>query len=323
MEKNIHNLDELDSKLVQELEQNARVSYAALASKIGTSPPTVRRRIDKLVDSGVVMIGTMLNYVALGFRSLVVLGINAAPGTMNALARQLASINRIKYICITAGRYDLLALALYHSPEEYMRSFPGEIGCVLGSGRVEVMLSTKTIKRSWALLTHTNLGNFSSYSNFTPTALDLSVIRRLEEFPRASAKEIARSIGASFSSVRFSLYKIFEQDIVRILCIPDPTAFGYAANGITLIHANPSSLNTLTEELKMQPPVKLVALTFGAFDCMIWTNFQNPPQMSDFLAKDLGNMPGVIHYENLVALKTHKRSFTLFSEDKDIVDVHG
>lgn len=67
--------------------------------------------------------------------------------------------------------------------------------------------------------------------------------------------------------------------------------------------------------------MKLVALTFGAFDCIIWTNFHNPHEMSDFLTRDLGNIPGVIHYENLVILRIHKRDISLFGEDHDRRDV--
>ncbi len=310
-------LDELDTRLVKELEQDARVSYATLASKLGTSPPTVRRRLNRLVDSGVILIGTLSDHVALGYRILVVFGINAAPGTVNTIAGQLASINRTKYICLTAGRYDILAVALFRSPEEYMRLFPVEIGSILGNARVEIMLSARSIKRSWSVLTHTNHAPASSHLDFTPTDLDLSVIKGLEKFPRASVKELAEVIGGSVSSVRFSLSKLYDQEIVRTICIPDPAFFGYTTSGITLIKVHPSNLKTLTDELKRRPPVKLVSLTFGAFDCMVWSFHQNTSEMHNFVAQDLGNMPGVIHYETLVVLSRKKRSFTIFRETQD------
>lgn len=305
-------LDELDLMIVRELEQDARVSYATLASKLGTSPPTVRRRVNRLVDQGIIRIGTISDSAALGYNTALVLGINAPPGELSTLASRLACVDEIKYLWFTAGRYDLLAMALYQNPEEYIRSFSVEVGRILGNGRMETLLSVKTVKRSWSLLTHTDLAA-TSFSGDIPTDLDLSVIKGLEMSPRITAKDLAENIGASLPAVRSSLRKLTSQGIVRVVCIPDPGAFGYLANGVTLIKVHPSSLKSVTDKLKVDPSVKHMTLTFGAFDCMIWTTFQSAAEMSDFLAQDLGTIPGVMHYESLVCLRLQKISVNLLS----------
>ena len=307
-------LDELDLTIVRELEQDARASYAALASKLGTSPPTVRRRVNRLVDQGIIRISAISDSAALGYNTALVLGINAPPGELSTLASRLACVDEIKYLWFTAGRYDLLAMALYQNPEEYIRSFSVEVGRILGSGRMETLLSVKTVKRSWSLLTHTDLAA-TSFSGDIPTDLDLSVIKGLEMSPRITAKDLAENIGASLPAVRSSLRKLTSQGIIRAVSVTDPAAFGYNIRGVTLIQVHPSKLEALTNQLQVNSSVKQISLVLGAFNCMIWTSFQSSDEMGHFLIRELGNIPGVVHYESLVILRAQKASFNLASHE--------
>lgn len=47
-------LDDIDRALLEALTEDARASYAALGSRVGLSAPAVKRRVDRLVDRGVI-----------------------------------------------------------------------------------------------------------------------------------------------------------------------------------------------------------------------------------------------------------------------------
>ena len=47
-------LDEIDRKILKELQQDARVSYAELGRRVGLTTPAVIERVRKLEDSGVI-----------------------------------------------------------------------------------------------------------------------------------------------------------------------------------------------------------------------------------------------------------------------------
>jgi DNA-binding Lrp family transcriptional regulator len=47
-------LDELDERIVHELSQDARRSYAEIGAEVGLSAPAVKRRVDRLRAEGVV-----------------------------------------------------------------------------------------------------------------------------------------------------------------------------------------------------------------------------------------------------------------------------
>jgi len=47
-------LDEIDRGLLEALTEDGRASYAALGARVGLSAPAVKRRVDRLVDDGVI-----------------------------------------------------------------------------------------------------------------------------------------------------------------------------------------------------------------------------------------------------------------------------
>lgn len=47
-------LDEIDQRIVARLSEDGRASYAAIGAEVGLSAPAVKRRVDRLVDGGVI-----------------------------------------------------------------------------------------------------------------------------------------------------------------------------------------------------------------------------------------------------------------------------
>ena len=47
-------LDDIDRSLLDALTEDARASYAALGDRVGLSAPAVKRRVDRLVDRGII-----------------------------------------------------------------------------------------------------------------------------------------------------------------------------------------------------------------------------------------------------------------------------
>ena len=61
-------VDQLDFKILKELEINARASYVEIGKKIGLSPSSVRERIQKLEDSQIITgYKIALNHQKLGY----------------------------------------------------------------------------------------------------------------------------------------------------------------------------------------------------------------------------------------------------------------
>lgn len=50
----LHKLDDLDEKVLTCLTRDARATYAQIGNEVGLSAPAVKRRVDRLVDDGVI-----------------------------------------------------------------------------------------------------------------------------------------------------------------------------------------------------------------------------------------------------------------------------
>ena len=305
-------VDETDVMILRELGKDGRLSYKTLASKVGASRPTMRRRLKRLIDLKIATITPIVSFTTLGYGTIVILAINTPPGKVETTVKQLSSADSIRYMWTTAGRFDIMAVAMYQNPEEFLETFSEKIGTLPENIRIETLLTIRFVKSTWP---HLIGGIFAvdSKPSITLTELDFSILRGLEKSPRATVIELAKDIKEKSSSVRSSLRKLTSEGIVRVICIPDPSALGYTVEGITLVQVRMDNLKSLTDKLDALPFVRGIIFTFGAFNCMIWTSFQNSDQMSDFLSHDLGNMHGVVHFESLVILKWEKKNFNLLN----------
>jgi Lrp/AsnC family leucine-responsive transcriptional regulator len=66
--KNEEDIDEISWRLLEALQENARLSYAELARRVGLSPPSVAERMRRLEDIGVITgYGVRLDRSKLGY----------------------------------------------------------------------------------------------------------------------------------------------------------------------------------------------------------------------------------------------------------------
>ncbi|CAD0187246.1 Regulatory protein AsnC [Ruegeria sp. THAF57] len=102
-------MDEKDHQIISELRRNARVSLSALASVTGLSRVTVRSRMDRLVESGVIL-GFTINLKddlrKIPIRGMTMLGIEGV-GT-ERIKRTLRGFPEVIAIHATNGKWDLI-----------------------------------------------------------------------------------------------------------------------------------------------------------------------------------------------------------------------
>jgi Lrp/AsnC family transcriptional regulator for asnA, asnC and gidA len=100
-------LDDLSKQIIEQLQQDGRRSYAAIGKIVGLSEAAVRQRVQRLIDSGVMQIVAVTDPMSLGFRRQTMIGLRCT-GDLELVAGQLAAMDEIDYVVITAGSFDLL-----------------------------------------------------------------------------------------------------------------------------------------------------------------------------------------------------------------------
>ena len=61
-------LDEISKRIIEQLQQDGRRSYAAIGKAVGLSEAAVRQRVQRLLDGGVMQIVAVTDHLTLGFR---------------------------------------------------------------------------------------------------------------------------------------------------------------------------------------------------------------------------------------------------------------
>lgn len=100
-------LDETSKRIVEQLQQDGRRSYAAIGKAIGLSEAAVRQRVQRLIDAGVMQIVAVTDPMTLGFHRQTMIGIKCE-GDLERVADHLAGMDEIDYVVITSGSFDLL-----------------------------------------------------------------------------------------------------------------------------------------------------------------------------------------------------------------------
>jgi Lrp/AsnC family transcriptional regulator for asnA, asnC and gidA len=142
-------LDQLDLALMAALQRNSTESTASLAAKIGTSQPTVVRRMKRLLNEGVIRFVTMVSAAALGYNGNASIGIRVSPDRIKDVAEAVGDCRSVHTVSLCTGRYDVLAWVVFRERRDLMRILTEELGKIPGINAMETVTNLKTIKTAY------------------------------------------------------------------------------------------------------------------------------------------------------------------------------
>ena len=100
--------DDISKQIIEQLQEVGRRSYAAIGKAVGLSEAAVRQRVQRLQDSGVMQVVAVTDPLTLGFHRQAMIAIKT-DGDLEKVADQLAEMDEIDYVVISAGSFDVLA----------------------------------------------------------------------------------------------------------------------------------------------------------------------------------------------------------------------
>ena len=202
-------MDPLDRSIFDAIDANCRTSYEELARKHGITPNAVRKRVLKLIDSGVIQEFIVLLSLA-QFDGNYLFGIIKTDGTQDdeELTKQLKD-NRMIFVVLPLSNGDYIIHAMYVGAEglselgRYLRGLDG-------------------VKNVELHTTVTNRGKKIEYSN-----TQLKVLNCLFDDPRMSVSDIAKQTSMSARRVRRTIDDLEESESVQWTLLWNPNAGGY------------------------------------------------------------------------------------------------
>lgn len=143
--------------------------------------------------------------------------------------------------------------------------------------------------------------------------LDLMLIKELEVDGRQTNTDLAKKIGTSKATARRKLRRLLDDNIIRVVAVANPPALGYKTVATMGINVRPGEVDAVAEKLAAYKNIHFVIISTGRYDIIAWVMFREPEDLSNFLRKELGKIPGLTSVETMVNLKIIKASFSYLS----------
>ena len=142
-------LDELSKGIIEQLQQDGRRPYAAIGKAVGLSEAAVRQRVQRLLDNGVMQIVAVTDPMELGFARQAMIGVTVE-GPLEPVADELAAMDEIDYVVVTAGGFDLLAEVVCESDEHLLDVLSNRIRTIKGVRATESFVYLKLRKQTYS-----------------------------------------------------------------------------------------------------------------------------------------------------------------------------
>lgn len=115
-------LDELDYQIVQALHVDARVAASEISRLTGANERTIRKRIDRLVEEGIIRLTAIINPLAFGYVTAADILLEADPALEEEIVQRLFSMPEITYVAFGQGSQEISIEARFKDNDE-MREF--------------------------------------------------------------------------------------------------------------------------------------------------------------------------------------------------------
>ena len=144
--------DDLNQRIIRLLQDDGRATYDEIGQKLGVSGGTVRNRITRMRDAGMLRIVAVVDPVVADYESDAMLGIKSAPGVApTAVAQRLDPHHAVVYVMWVSGRFDLLVEVVCDEETELEKFLNDHIHGQPDIARVEVMTRLGMFKNQFLL----------------------------------------------------------------------------------------------------------------------------------------------------------------------------
>jgi len=118
-------LDKTDREIVRLLQRSGRTSNTEIGRALGLTETTIRKRIARLLDEGLVNIVAVPTPEAVGTTMSAIIGVSVDLRRLDAASKTIAGFPEVRYLGISTGRYDII-LEAFFGDTEHLLSFVSE-----------------------------------------------------------------------------------------------------------------------------------------------------------------------------------------------------
>jgi Lrp/AsnC family transcriptional regulator for asnA, asnC and gidA len=141
-------LDGPNRAIIEALQRDGRQPYGAIADEVGLSEAAVRRRVQRLRESGIMQIVAVTDPLQLGFTRQAMIGISVE-GDVRRVAEKLSALPEVDYVVMCAGSFDILIEIVCEDDERLLHVLNDSVRSIPGVRATETFLYLKLAKQTY------------------------------------------------------------------------------------------------------------------------------------------------------------------------------
>jgi Lrp/AsnC family transcriptional regulator for asnA, asnC and gidA len=146
-------LDDIAWRIIEQLQEDGRRSYGAIARAVGLSEAAVRQRVARMTEAGVVQIVAVTDPLRVGAHRQAMVGVRVA-GALEPVADALSEMPETIYVVLCAGGFDLLCEVVCDDDEHLAELLASRIRSIPGVRSTETFVYLQLRKESYRWGTH-------------------------------------------------------------------------------------------------------------------------------------------------------------------------
>ena len=101
-------IDKLDYEILALLQQDGRRSFTQIGKAVGFSEGTIRKRVTRLVDEGIIRIIGLVDPHLVGFDAPAIIQVSVTPPHLEEAAQAITQFPEVSYLLMVSGEFDLI-----------------------------------------------------------------------------------------------------------------------------------------------------------------------------------------------------------------------
>ncbi|WP_028584145.1 Lrp/AsnC family transcriptional regulator [Desulfogranum mediterraneum] len=136
-------IDAINIAIINHL-KDGRASYKKIADKLSLAEGTVRSRIRKLIDEGILSINGLVNPEALPDQQVVMVGVRVKDMDLVKKGEEFSKLKNVISVCVVTGRFDLIVTVMLDNVFGLLEFFTEEVATIDNIGSVETFVVYKS-----------------------------------------------------------------------------------------------------------------------------------------------------------------------------------
>ncbi|NPV53264.1 MAG: Lrp/AsnC family transcriptional regulator [Firmicutes bacterium] len=143
-------LDELDRAIMKILQKDGRETYTAIAGVLGVAEGTIRKRVNRLVEEGIMKIVAVTDPSKLGMNFMAIVGVHVSTSDLGRIIETLSGMPEVREITVCTGTYDLIIEVVARTNEDLFGFLTEKLRKIPGIAGSETSLVLKVPKHSYS-----------------------------------------------------------------------------------------------------------------------------------------------------------------------------